>query len=121
MEIKTKFSIGDTAWYIEYDGYKLCTCPICNGVGKVSINSKVFSCPECDGDGKLENSMNPYSEQVKILKIDIDIEEGVATELYYCEANDGYTTWKPALSLFATKEDVDKEVEDSINVLSLND
>lgn len=48
MNITTKYSIGDTVWYVRDDlCEKVITCETCNDSKEVKIKGDMFKCPNC--------------------------------------------------------------------------
>lgn len=44
---------GDTCYYCKYTTIRTKTCPVCNGLKKITLNKENFSCPKCRGEGEI--------------------------------------------------------------------
>lgn len=44
---------GDTCYYCKYTTIRTETCPVCNGLKKITLNKEDFSCPKCRGEGEI--------------------------------------------------------------------
>ena len=79
MEITTKFNLGQKVYPIRsFRKELITTCPICDGIGEVTIAGKEYTCPECYGSGT-RTHVEPQKWQVineyisKIGKIAVEL------------------------------------------------
>ena len=124
MEITTKFNLGQKVYPIRsFRKELITTCPICDGIGEVTISGKEYTCPECCGSGT-RTLVEPQKWQV----VDEYISKigKIAVELYaerYQKRNEGHTRYMLGATgvgsgtlwneddLFATIEEAQAECE----------
>ncbi len=97
MELKTKYSIGDTVMVAVNRIHKI-TCPFCNGVGYKEVgpddDKSKYYCQNCEGDGNIASRSDKFvAAPGKIIgmfyRITNDISE-YDDEDDYAKIEDGY-------------------------------